>query len=91
MLVIDHARSLANAGQHILIPPGGGNEAYSYSYLFAYELDLPAGATTVTLPDNAKIRILAATVAKEQPTVNPAQPLYDRLDRANTDMARWKP
>ncbi len=70
--------------------PGGGNEAYSYSYLFAYELDLPAGATTLTLPDNAKIRILAATVAKEPPPVNPAQPLYDRLDRANFDLARWK-
>jgi alpha-mannosidase len=70
--------------------PGGGNEAYSYSYLFAYELELPAGATTVTLPDNAKIRILAATVAKEPPPVNPAQPLYDRLDRANFDLTRWK-
>ena len=37
----------------------GANEPYAYSYLFAYPLDVPAGATTLTLPDNEKIRILA--------------------------------
>ena len=71
--------------------PGGADEPYSYSYLFAYELDLPAGAATLTLPDNKKICILAATVAKQSPRVTPAQPLYDTLDRANVNMARWKP
>jgi alpha-mannosidase len=71
--------------------PGGASEPYSYSYLFAYELELPAGATTLTLPDNQKIRILAATVAKDPPRVTPVHPLYDTLDRAHTDMARWKP
>ena len=69
--------------------PGGANEPYSYSYLFAYEIDLPAGATTLTFPDNKRIRILAATVAKEAPRVTPAHPLYDTLERANVDMARW--
>jgi alpha-mannosidase len=71
--------------------PGAANEPYTYSYLFAYEIDLPAGATTLTLPDNGKIRILAATVAKEPPQVKPVHPLYDTLDRANFDLARWKP
>jgi len=69
--------------------PGGANEPYSYSYLFAYELDLPAGATALTLPENKRIRILAATVAKEFPRATPAHPLYDTLERANTDMSRW--
>ena len=69
--------------------PDGANEPYSYSYLFAYELDLPAGATALTLPDNKRIRILAATVAKESPRVTPAHPLYDTLERANTDLSRW--
>ena len=69
--------------------PGGAAEAYSYSYLFAYALDLPAGATALTLPDNRRIRILAATVAKDPLQVKPAHPLYDTLDRAHTDMARW--
>jgi alpha-mannosidase len=55
----------------------GGNDPYSYCYLYAYRLDLPTGATTLTLPDNAKIRILAVTVANEAGTVRSAQPLYD--------------
>jgi alpha-mannosidase len=55
----------------------GENVAYAYSYLFAYAIDLPAGAKTVTLPDNDKIRVLAISVAEENPEVKPAQPLYD--------------
>ena len=55
----------------------GENVAYGYSYLFAYPIDLPAGTRTITLPDNDKIRILAISVAEENPEVKPAQPLYD--------------
>jgi alpha-mannosidase len=57
----------------------GKNVDYSYSYLFAYELDLPAGAKTLTLPDNKNIRILAVSLAEESPGVTPARPLYDVL------------
>ena len=57
----------------------GENVPYAYSYLFAYSLDLPAGARTVTLPDNDKIRILAISVADENDEVKPVQPLYDVL------------
>lgn len=57
----------------------GSAEPYAYSYLFAYALDLPPGATTLTLPDNERIRILALTVADEPWVVTPAQPLYDSL------------
>jgi alpha-mannosidase len=59
----------------------GANEPYAYSYLFAYPLDVPAGATTLTLPDNDKIRILAISVAEEGATAKPVQPLYDTLER----------
>lgn len=55
----------------------GANVPYAYSYLFAYEMDLPAGAHTLTLPDNGKIRIFAITVARDGAQVRPAQPLYD--------------
>jgi len=55
----------------------GENVAYGYSYLFAYPIDLPQGTRTITLPDNGKIRILAISVADENPEVKPAQPLYD--------------
>jgi len=56
------------------------DEAYAYSYLFAYPIDLTAGVRTLTLPDNERIRILAITVADE-PVSWPVQPLYDTLER----------
>jgi alpha-mannosidase len=59
----------------------GLNEAYAYSYLFAYAIDVPSGATSITLPDNERIRILAITVADEPSNVQPARPLYDTLVR----------
>ena len=57
----------------------GENVPYRYSYLFAYPIDLPAGAKTLRLPDNDKVRVLAISVADENPMVKPAQPLYDVL------------
>ncbi len=60
----------------------GLNEPYQYSYLFVYALDLPAGAKTVTLPDNPAIRIMGMSVAAEEPAVSPAQPLFDTLGKS---------
>ncbi|HJX92395.1 MAG TPA: hypothetical protein VJ372_17985 [Pyrinomonadaceae bacterium] len=57
------------------------NEAYAYSYLFGYRLDVPANARALTLPFNDKIRILAVTASYERNEVKPAQPLYDTLER----------
>jgi alpha-mannosidase len=59
----------------------GANETYAYSYLFAYSMDLPPGAKSLTLPDNDKIRVMAISVAREGPGVRPVQPLYDTLER----------
>ena len=59
----------------------GGAEPYAYSYLYAYAIDLPPGARTLTLPDNERIRILAVTVANEPWVITPAHPLYDTLER----------
>jgi alpha-mannosidase len=59
--------------------PGGLNEPYQYSYLFAYSIDVPAGTHTLTLPDNDKIRILAVSVAEDNPSLKPVVPLYDKL------------
>jgi alpha-mannosidase len=39
------------------------------------------GTRTLTLPDNGKIRILAVSVAEENPELSQAQPLYDTLNR----------
>jgi alpha-mannosidase len=40
---------------------------------------MPSGAKTIRLPDNDKIRVLAISVADENPEVKPVQPLYDVL------------
>jgi alpha-mannosidase len=60
----------------------GANVPYSYSYLFAYAIDLPAGTKTITLPNNDKVRVMAVTVVDADPRVRPARPLYDVIDRA---------
>ena len=57
----------------------GTNEAYAYSYLFAYEIIMPESAATLTFPNNPNIRILAITGSDERERVIPAQPLYDEL------------
>jgi alpha-mannosidase len=64
--------------------PDGLNEPYEYSYLFAYSMELPPHTTTLVLPKNDKIRIMAISVARENPQVLPAQPLYDTLGRTDT-------
>ncbi len=62
----------------------GENVPYGYSYLFAYSIDLPAGATSIELPDNDKVAVLAISVANANPKVTPAQALYDVLPPAAT-------
>ncbi len=59
----------------------GTNDPYAYSYLFAYALDVPPGASSLTLPNDPRIRVLAVTVSDEGPAVRPAQPLFDTLER----------
>src|SRR5579864_217935 len=57
----------------------GINVPYAYSYLFAYEIDLPENAHTIKLPNNPNIRIFAISAADENPETKPVQPLYDVL------------
>jgi alpha-mannosidase len=61
--------------------PAGTNEAYAYSYLFVYTLDVPANAKTLTLPNNDRVRIMSITASNESSMVKPAHPLYDTLER----------
>lgn len=58
----------------------GLNQPYQYSYLFAYPVEVSENTRTLTLPNNEKIRILAISVAQEEPPLKPAQPLYDTLN-----------
>ena len=59
----------------------GLNEPYQYSYLFAYSIDVSGKERTLKLPDNDKIRVLAVSVAEENPQLRPVQPLCDTLNR----------
>ena len=59
----------------------GASEPYAYSYLFAYAVELPAGARTLTLPDDDRLRVMAVTVSDEGEHALPARPLYDTLER----------
>jgi alpha-mannosidase len=59
----------------------GGDLVYSFSYLYRYSLDVPPGATSVTLPDNPNIKILAMTAADDPAAgCRPAQPLVDTFE-----------
>lgn len=54
------------------------DEAYVFSYLFKYRMDLNPGSRTLTLPDNKNLRILAVTAARNNiDDTQAAQPLYD--------------
>jgi alpha-mannosidase len=56
----------------------GSDDIYCYSYLFEYRLDLPAGAKTLTLPNNPRLRVFAISAAQnDNDATQPARPLYD--------------
>jgi len=56
----------------------GSDDIYRYSYLFKYGLDIPAGARTLTLPNNPNLRVVAVTAAlDDHDATQPAHPLYD--------------
>ncbi len=55
-----------------------GNEPYIFCNLFKYRLDIPKGATTLTLPDNNRIRIIAVSMKKNADDETlPARFLYE--------------
>ena len=68
----------------------GLNQPYQYSYLFAYSIDVNSNERTLVLPDDNKIRILAISVARENPELKPAQPLFDTLNQTEPPQAMEK-
>jgi alpha-mannosidase len=54
------------------------NEAYQYSYLYKYEIPILPGVKTITLPNEAKIKVLGLTIAAPYTeSLKPLQPLFD--------------
>jgi alpha-mannosidase len=63
----------------------GSNDPYAFTYLFKYEFDVPDGVQTFRLPDDDRIKVMAASVARNLNADSaPAQSLYDRLDHKVT-------
>ncbi len=61
--------------------PDGKNDPYEFTYLFEIKLDLENGAKTVTLPNDKRLKILAATmVFTENDQTKSIQPLFDVAD-----------
>jgi alpha-mannosidase len=59
----------------------GENEAYIFTYLFLVSFDLPADYDELTLPDNERIQVLAATMIKpNRPEAFAATQLMDRTN-----------
>jgi len=57
-----------------------GNTFYQYSYLFKYGFDIPAGARSLTLPNDPNIKVMAVSVARDtHDQATPAHPLSDTL------------
>ena len=56
------------------------NAAYQYCYLYKYEIAIPTGAKTITLPKERKVKILGMTVATPTAaSLKPVEPLYDNF------------
>jgi len=57
------------------------NLAYQYCYLYKYEIPIPEGAKTITLPIDKDIYLFAMTAATTSAdAVTPLQALYDNFD-----------
>ena len=60
---------------------GKTNEAYNFLYMYKYLLPLPEGATTLTLPSDNTLFLLAATVSDNQADdILPLTPLNTYID-----------
>jgi alpha-mannosidase len=57
-----------------------GDALYEYSYLFSYRLEIPDGATSITLPNSRFVRIVAMSVGDEGNAI-PLQSPFEDLHR----------
>jgi len=70
--------NIAWFASHIHVGYPSRNDAYHYCYIYKYEINLPKGVRTITLPDNRKIKIYAMTVANNKfGEIKALQPLFD--------------
>ncbi len=63
--------------------PGAGPAFYGYCQIFRAGMDLPKGATSVTLPNDPRVKLFALTVVRGTHPATPATPLMEVLDRSD--------
>lgn len=68
-----------------------GNTFYDFCYLFMHELDVPTGATTLTLPDDPRVKVFAVSGLRGPAPARPASPLFDTLADHVQDAPRIVP
>jgi len=68
----------------------GRDEIYSYGYLFSFTLSVPAGARTLTLPVNSRVKVFAITAAQQGDTATSLRPLFPDLARDAAFKARFE-
>lgn len=67
----------------------GGDTYYRYAYLYKIGVDLPAGAKSVKLPNDERVKVFAACLVRSEiARVEPATPLYDTLADHRQDAPR---
>ena len=64
----------------------GEDSVINPMYMFMYELDIPSGASTVTLPTNKNVIITAMSVQNKQYETSIATKLYDRSSVSDVDV-----
>lgn len=56
----------------------GGDDLYVFTYMFRIAIDVPKGVSWITLPNDPRIKIFAASaVMSQSPDVLPTRPLYE--------------
>lgn len=58
------------------------DEVYEYTYMFKYGVNIPKGATELTLPNDDNVVVFAATLVNEDVQAQPAEPLFRTNNKA---------
>ncbi|MDX9748976.1 MAG: glycoside hydrolase family 38 C-terminal domain-containing protein, partial [Paludibacter sp.] len=68
-----------------------GDALYEYSYLFAYRIEIPENATSITLPDSRFVRIVAMSVGDEAGAKALQSPFEDlqRVESKKSDFTSY--
>lgn len=67
------------------------DEPYEFTYMFKYGVDIPAGASSVVLPENDKVVIFSMVAVDDAQRVTDACEMFQTMNRKNTSQAEELP